>query len=265
MKKLLLPIVLFISVGFSQKEYDINHIVEVNGVYYKKFSDEIVNGKVFDGDFHALKGTMKEGKKDGKWIIWNDDGTKEREETYKDGKEIGSIEWDYYSDKQKKREWKHKGGKIEYNYDNIVEVRNDFYIKKFSDEVVSGKVFRMYGVLKAPLGMIKNGMKEGIWIIWNDDGMRDEEETYKYGELIKITYFYNGQKMSEATNKAAMKKAAANKARAEKAAANKARAEKAAANKARADKAAANKARAEKAAAYKAAAEKAKEGSKSPN
>ena len=61
----------------SQKEYDINHIVLQNGVYIKKFSDEIVNGKVFQmgGDMKVPLGKMKDGKKEGKWMVWYDNGT----------------------------------------------------------------------------------------------------------------------------------------------------------------------------------------------
>ena len=68
MKNHIIISLLFLSVGFSQKEYDINHIVEQNGVYIKKFSDEIVNGKVFQmfGDMKVPLGKMKDGKKEGK-------------------------------------------------------------------------------------------------------------------------------------------------------------------------------------------------------
>ena len=87
---------LILSVGFSQKEYDINHILEQNGVYIKKFSDEIVNGKVFQmfDDMKVPLGKMKDGKKEGKWMVWYDNGTKQEEQNYKDGKKNGLFtEW----------------------------------------------------------------------------------------------------------------------------------------------------------------------------
>ena len=75
MKKLtpiLIISLLFLSVGFCQREYDINHIVEQNGIYIKKFSDEIVNGNVYQmsDDIIIPLGKMKNGKKDGLWTKW---------------------------------------------------------------------------------------------------------------------------------------------------------------------------------------------------
>jgi antitoxin component YwqK of YwqJK toxin-antitoxin module len=96
MKNHIIISLLILSVGLSQKEYDINHIVEQNNVYIKKFSDEIVNGKVFQmfGDMKVPLGKMKDGKKEGKWMVWYDNGTKQREQNYKDGKKNGLFtEW----------------------------------------------------------------------------------------------------------------------------------------------------------------------------
>ena len=63
-----ISLLLFLSVGFSQQEYEITHIIERDGVYVKKFSDEKVNGKVLQmfGDMKVPLGKMKDGKKEGK-------------------------------------------------------------------------------------------------------------------------------------------------------------------------------------------------------
>ena len=72
MKNHLIISLLFLSVGLSQQEYDINQIVERNDVYVKKFSDEIVNGNVYQmsDDIIIPLGKMKNGKKDGLWTKW---------------------------------------------------------------------------------------------------------------------------------------------------------------------------------------------------
>ena len=95
MKNHIIISLLFLSVGFSQKVYDINHIVLQNGVYIKKFSDEIVNGKVFQmyGDMKVPLGKMKDGKKEGKWTYWYKGGQKSDEYNYKDGEEISKKVW----------------------------------------------------------------------------------------------------------------------------------------------------------------------------
>jgi len=55
-----ITLLLFIGLTWGQKEYNINHIVEQDSVYKKKFSDEIVNGnvyKMFD-DMKVPRGKM---------------------------------------------------------------------------------------------------------------------------------------------------------------------------------------------------------------
>ena len=96
MKNHIIISLLFLSVGLSQQEYNIEHLLERDGVYIKKFSDEIVNGKVFQmfGDMKVPLGKMKDGKKEGKWMVWYDNGTKQEEQNYKDGKKNGlTTKW----------------------------------------------------------------------------------------------------------------------------------------------------------------------------
>ena len=78
MKKYLF-IVLLVGIGFGQKSYNEKHLVEQNGIWFKKFSDEIVSGKVFqeDAGMEAPLGKMK-------------DGTKKEEQYFKDGKVDGT-------------------------------------------------------------------------------------------------------------------------------------------------------------------------------
>jgi len=117
MKPILIIPLLFLSVVFCQKEYNITHITEQNGVYTKKFSDEIVNGRVFQmyGDMKVSLGKMKNGKKDGKWTLWHDNGQKKYEGTYKDGEKDGKWTWWYENSQfrtQKSNEWNYKDGKL---------------------------------------------------------------------------------------------------------------------------------------------------------
>ena len=95
MKKYLL-IILFAGVCYSQKSYNEKHLVEQNGLWYKKFSDEVVNGEVFKqiGGMEAPLGKMKNGKKEGKWMLWNDNGTKKEEQYFKNGRKDGH--WKIY-------------------------------------------------------------------------------------------------------------------------------------------------------------------------
>ena len=96
MKNYFIISLLILSIGYSQKEYDIKQIVKRDGVYYKKFSDEIVNGNVYQmfGDMKVVLGKMKDGKKNELWTEWSENGKKKKEITYKDGELISSKCWD---------------------------------------------------------------------------------------------------------------------------------------------------------------------------
>ena len=57
----LIILLLFIDLAWGQREYNINHIVEESGIYKKKISDEIVNGKIYQmtDDMKVPLGKMK--------------------------------------------------------------------------------------------------------------------------------------------------------------------------------------------------------------
>jgi len=78
MNNYLIILLLFLSVGFSQQEYNINDLIEMdNGLTTIKFSDEPITGKVYGyyGEVKPLKkvymGNLRNGKKkvDGSLII----------------------------------------------------------------------------------------------------------------------------------------------------------------------------------------------------
>ena len=79
--------------------------------------------------------------------------------------------------------------------------RDGVYIKKFSDEIVNGKVFQMFGDMKVPLGKMKDGKKEGLWTWWYENGSKKGEETFKNGRKHELSIFWyeNGQKKWERT------------------------------------------------------------------
>ncbi|MFQ6604786.1 MAG: hypothetical protein ACE5D8_04440 [Fidelibacterota bacterium] len=78
---------LLVSIIYSQQEYGINQIVLQGDYYIKKYTTERVNGRVYsisDGMRIPL-GKIYDGKKQGKWNIWNTDGTLNSIEYYKEG------------------------------------------------------------------------------------------------------------------------------------------------------------------------------------
>ena len=115
-----ITLLLFIGLTWGQKEYNINHIVEQDSVYKKKFSDEIVNGnvyKMFD-DMKVPRGKMQNGEKEGIWIVWYSIGTIKSKTSWKNGNISGTC-YNYRED-----------GTIEFRTENI---NSNDYTKFFYD------------------------------------------------------------------------------------------------------------------------------------
>ena len=85
---ILLVVLLFPSLALGETMDD---LVETNGLYYKKFTDVPFTGKIA-GKYH--QGSIKNGKKDGPWVRYHNDGQLRSKGTYKDGKKYGP--WVYY-------------------------------------------------------------------------------------------------------------------------------------------------------------------------
>jgi len=73
MKNYLIISLLFLSLSFSQKEYNVNDLIKMdNGLATVKFSDEPITGKVYEyfGEKDNLKkvymGNLLNGKKEGR-------------------------------------------------------------------------------------------------------------------------------------------------------------------------------------------------------
>ena len=78
MKNLLLSILLLSSLSFS-KEYNFDNLLELNGLWTKKFSTEIANGKVYKmyGVNKVYIGQIRNGKMNGEWTDWYESGIKD--------------------------------------------------------------------------------------------------------------------------------------------------------------------------------------------
>ena len=69
----------------------VDDLVERDGPFYKKFTDVPFSGKVTGRE----QGSFKDGKKDGPWVKYYDNGQLGSKGTYKDGKKEGPwIDYD---------------------------------------------------------------------------------------------------------------------------------------------------------------------------
>lgn len=95
----------------------------------------------------------------------------------------------------------------EYNIDDLIKDTStdniEIFSEKYSNNVVSGKIYQIYNNQKVILGKIKNGKKEGIWNYWYDDGRKKSEGTYKDGRPNGLYTEWNesGQKLIQITYK----------------------------------------------------------------
>ena len=108
MKKILF-IALFISFGYSQSIND-EKLIEKGRKKYHPDTNELYSGKVFKnrmGGEKDFEGSYKDGKKDGLWTVWHENGQKWKEEHYKDGEVYGLRAW-WYENGQKQYEGNYK-------------------------------------------------------------------------------------------------------------------------------------------------------------
>ena len=153
MKKLLLIILFITGVCFGQT-YQLAEEFYENGLPKAIKTYKVSKGKIelvkaitwHENGQKEKEGTYKDGKKDGLWTEWNWDGWKLGEETYKDGKEDLRLKTKWYEDGQKEEE-----------------------------------------------GTYKDGKKDGLRTYWLPNGQKFREGTFKDGELLSyIAYLENG-------------------------------------------------------------------------
>ena len=88
MKRILAPILLLVflfpTLALSE-EVTLDDLVEREGIYYKKYTDVPFTGKTTG----QIQATFKNGKKDGPWVSYHDDGGLHHKGIYNDGKREG--------------------------------------------------------------------------------------------------------------------------------------------------------------------------------
>ena len=153
---------LFLIVGCSRL-IDEPSLIEKNGVMYLPQSDKPYSGDVSKSDNFGktlLKGTYKNGKKDGLWTEWDENGQKKSEGKFEDDKK-DDLWKDYYENGQLQEEGHYKEGKYE-----------GLWIRYFDNGILSIK------------GNYKDDKQDGFWKSYYDNGQLKYEWNYKEGELI---------------------------------------------------------------------------------
>ena len=95
--------------GFNCPEIDdFEELIQVDGLFYKKFTNTPFTGKVIGGE---KQGSLKDGKKVGEWVEYHDNGQLEKKVEYKDGQLEGESVG-YFRNGQLWWKGQNKDGKI---------------------------------------------------------------------------------------------------------------------------------------------------------
>ena len=104
---------LMLVVGCS-KSIDDETLIEEDGLKYHPETKELYSGDVFKnylGGKTEYEGSYKNGKQDGKWTRWHENGQKWYEGTFKDGI-LDGLHTTWYENGQKKEEVTFKDGEL---------------------------------------------------------------------------------------------------------------------------------------------------------
>ena len=182
MKHLLIIFSLLLtSVSWSKDVY-FDNLVERGGLYYEKYTNEPFTGKTI-GD---LQGKIKDGKLEGEWLEYYNNGELLAKSNYKDGKKQGEYVVYYknggtditgnFKEGKKEGEWLsyyYKSGQL-FNKNNYKDG------KKHGEQLLyysNGQYMKK--------SYYKEGKKAGKWNWYNRDGDLTITHTYKDDKLIE--------------------------------------------------------------------------------
>ena len=117
----------------TETAVDWSKLQDREGVMYLPNEETPFTGRAesfYENGQKELESNYKDGKPDGPWTWWYESGQKEREGNYKDGKKDGLLTW-WYENGQKKVEANHKDGEpdgptILYNEDGTERGRSTY-------------------------------------------------------------------------------------------------------------------------------------------
>ena len=139
-------VLLFPALALGE-EVTLDDLVKTDGLFYKKFTDVPFTGKITGSE----QGKIKNGKKEGPWVVYHDNGQLSRKGDFKNGEEEGP--WvTYWTNGRVWVKGDYKNGEREgpwvFYYDNgQLHMKGDF----------------------------KNGEKDGPWVYYHEDGTVNEE------------------------------------------------------------------------------------------
>ena len=190
--------ILFLLLVISTPSWGLtmDDLVQRDGLYYKKFTDIPFTGEVDEG---TKKGPFKNGRKNGTWIWYHENGQLEWKQDFKNGILHGkSIT--YHDNGQLASEGNRKNGYREgtatwYYYNGQLMSEG-----KYKRSVLEGTWVEYFdnGQLKSK-GEYKDSRREGAWVFYNKDGGKRMSKN-TLGNIIQDEgsgVYRNGVKVSD--------------------------------------------------------------------
>ena len=170
-------------------ETDSKEISKLDGIYYKKFTDTPYTGKVIGHE----KGYINEGKRDGAWVTYDDNGKISSKGNYNNGVKKGSwiedsIWTTVYKDGKLFTKGKIINGKKQGLWKQYYSSGVINFTTEYSNGVKNGSWLSYHnnGKLKS-LGTYKNDKKNGYWETYNKYGKIDKYKDYWRDGSLRAT------------------------------------------------------------------------------
>lgn len=116
--------------------------IEENGVSFSYLNNELFSGiayHFFSDGTEQIKQSYIEGRKEGEWSIWYEDGTPQKEGFIKDGKQHGAYR-EYYTNGNLRYEYNYDLDKKTGTWKGWYEDGTKYTIREFSNDTLDGKV-----------------------------------------------------------------------------------------------------------------------------
>ena len=159
----IIPLVLMSLVSFPSWGLTMDDLVKRDGLWYEKFTATPFTGEIEGKE----QGEFKEGKRDGSWISYHENGQFNAKVNFKNGKRDGS--WIRY----------HENGKMNSKGNFKNGKRDGSWISYYANGVLGFE------------GKYKNGKYEGFWIRHYNNGRLSEKSNWKNGKVEGYTEHYN--------------------------------------------------------------------------
>ena len=190
---ILLGLVLLVSC--APNEVPSKNVVERDGIKYEVNSQTSFTGisvsSYKDGTIER-KQTYKDGKEDGLHEWYHDNGQLSSKVNFKDGKEDGLHEW-YHENGQLERKTTYKDGKEDGLYENYHENGELLSKGNLKDGQLHGESYYENGKLESKFRM-KDGQLHGLYERYYKNGQLNYISNYKEGDYDGVQENYkNGQ------------------------------------------------------------------------